>query len=203
MLIRDPRVSTPVVSLGSLSDLVSFQRTLQGAAQSLVSLTRAGAVATATTATAHQLETGDVVRIAGADQADYNVARASITVTGPTTFTYAVSGAPVTPATGTMTATYVDDGMGGGRAGWITYATGVPAAIVPWASSVTGVERLEAAQMRAMYDVEIWTHYREDVRMSDRVLDDRTGDTYQIRSRQLPGGVKGDLIGFLSQTVLD
>ena len=203
MLIRDPRASTPVVSLGALSELVSFQRPLQDAAQAIVSLTRVGAVATATTVAPHQLETGDVVSVAGANQAEYNVARAPVTVTGPNTFQYAVSGAPVTPATGTITTRYVDDGMGGARTAWVTYATGVPAAIVPWASSVTGVERYEAAQLRAMYDVEIWTHYREDVRTSDRISDDRTGDVYQIRSRQLPGGQRGDLIGFLSQTVLD
>jgi uncharacterized phiE125 gp8 family phage protein len=67
-------------------------------------ITRAGGTATVTTSTPHGHWTGQRLTIAGADQADYN-STFDITVTGASTFTFPVSGAPVTPATGTMTAT--------------------------------------------------------------------------------------------------
>ncbi len=69
----------------------------------VTSITRAGAVATVTTTATNSLITGDSVTIAGANQAEYNGAF-TITVTSGTTFTYAVSGTPATPATGTITA---------------------------------------------------------------------------------------------------
>lgn len=65
----------------------------------ITSITRSGAVATATKV-AHKLDTGDLVTITGATQTEYNVTRAPITVTGADTFTYAVTGTPATPATG-------------------------------------------------------------------------------------------------------
>lgn len=66
------------------------------------SLTRSGGTATVTTTAAHGLSTGDVVTIAGAGQAEYNIT-ATVTVTSSTTFTYAVTGTPASPATGTIT----------------------------------------------------------------------------------------------------
>jgi hypothetical protein len=70
---------------------------------SVSSLTRSGSTATATTSITNSLVTGDSVTIAGANQTEYN-GTFTITVTGGTTFTYAVSGTPATPATGTITA---------------------------------------------------------------------------------------------------
>jgi hypothetical protein len=55
------------------------------------------------TLTGHGWATGDVVTIAGATQADYNI-RTPITVTGANTFTFEITAAPTTPATGTITA---------------------------------------------------------------------------------------------------
>lgn len=71
-------------------------------AASVTSITRAGAVATVTTGAAHGRSTDDWVTIAGAAQSDYN-GTFQITVTGGSTFTYAVGGTPATPATGTIT----------------------------------------------------------------------------------------------------
>ena len=68
---------------------------------SVSSITRSGSTATATTATAHGRATGDYVVVAGAGQGEYNGTK-QITVTDTTHFTYAVSGTPVTPATGTI-----------------------------------------------------------------------------------------------------
>lgn len=67
----------------------------------VVSISRTGSVATATV-TAHGYTTGAFVVIEGADQTEYN-GGFSITVINANTFTYPVSGAPVTPATGTIT----------------------------------------------------------------------------------------------------
>lgn len=61
-----------------------------------------------TTATAvaadHGFESGQDVLVAGADQAEYNGSYA-VTVIDADTFSYEVSGSPVTPATGPITAT--------------------------------------------------------------------------------------------------
>lgn len=65
------------------------------------SITRSGAVATLTTAAAHNLVVGDKVVISGATETEYNGTITVVSVPTTTTFTYAVSGTPTTPATGT------------------------------------------------------------------------------------------------------
>ncbi len=69
------------------------------------SLTRTGSTATLTSVAAHNLQTGDYVTIAGANQAEYN-GTFQITVTSPTVFTYPVAGTPATPATGSLQLTF-------------------------------------------------------------------------------------------------
>jgi uncharacterized phage protein gp47/JayE len=70
---------------------------------SVSTLTRSGAIATATTPSDHNLASEVPVTILGAVETEYNVADAAITVTGSDTFTYAVAGSPSFPATGTIT----------------------------------------------------------------------------------------------------
>lgn len=70
------------------------------------SITRSGTTATATTVSDHGLASNVPVTIAGADQTDYNVIDAAITISGSDTFTYQVENAPTTPATGTISAAY-------------------------------------------------------------------------------------------------
>lgn len=71
--------------------------------QTLDSLSRVDTIATATVAAGHGFTNGDIVRIAGATQTEYNgdfvVANATTT-----TFDFTVTGTPATPATGTITA---------------------------------------------------------------------------------------------------
>lgn len=74
-----------------------------GAAVAVTSVTRSGSTVTVTTTAAHGFTSGTVIRIAGANQAEYN-GDVRITVTSDTTFTYSILGTPVTPATGTVTA---------------------------------------------------------------------------------------------------
>lgn len=71
------------------------------------SITRSSSTATATTASAHGLATNSIAQISGATQTEYNGAFI-ITVTGATTFTYTVSGAPATPATGSPVLSKID-----------------------------------------------------------------------------------------------
>lgn len=69
---------------------------------SVSGITRTSATATVTTATAHGFLTGDIALIAGATQTEYN-GEFVITRVSDTQYTYAVTGSPATPATGTIT----------------------------------------------------------------------------------------------------
>lgn len=73
--------------------------TIRGAAVS--SITRSSTTATVITTTPHGFTSGQKVVVSGAGQTEYN-GSFTITSTGPTTFTYTVSGSPATPATGTI-----------------------------------------------------------------------------------------------------
>ena len=102
-----PGSSIPSGSVLTSADGVEYQTTaaatIAANVLTLVSLTRTGSVATATSSSDHGFATGDTVVIAGAVETEYN-GSVVITVTSTTTFTYTVSGAPSTPATGTITA---------------------------------------------------------------------------------------------------
>ncbi len=63
-----------------------------------IAITRSGAVATVTEAT-HGRASNDIVAISGCTQTEYN-GNQTITVTGASTYTFAVVGTPATPATG-------------------------------------------------------------------------------------------------------
>jgi len=76
-------------------------------AESVTSITRASTTATATMGADHGFVTGQSVRIADANESDYNgdfVITVTSAVGDNTVFTYTVSGSPATPATGTITA---------------------------------------------------------------------------------------------------
>lgn len=70
--------------------------------QSVTGITRTGSTATVDL-TAHGYSTNQTIRTAGAVEAEYN-GDFIITVVDPDTYTYTVTGAPATPATGTITA---------------------------------------------------------------------------------------------------
>ena len=86
--------------------VVRFTAGYTGTAKAIASMTRSGTTATVTTSAAHGFTKGQRITIVGADQDDYNGSHLA-TVTGATTFTFTVTGSPTTPATGTMTATYL------------------------------------------------------------------------------------------------
>jgi head-tail adaptor len=119
---------------------------------SVTSLTRASATATAQTATAHEYTTGDYVTIAGATPTGYN-GKWKITVTGPTTFTYACNATLATPATGTITVVYVSDAQGGHEIGWTLYRT-IAAEMLP----VGATERLQAEALHSRLEYRFRIH---------------------------------------------
>jgi len=81
-----------------------WTRLTAGAAVTLTSLTQVRGLATATKA-GHGFSDGDPVTIAGATPSGYNLSRINVTVVSSSVFTYPVSSALSTPATGTITAT--------------------------------------------------------------------------------------------------
>lgn len=68
------------------------------ALKAIDTLTCTGGIATATISTGHAYQREQVIQIAGADQADYN-GQFRVISTTTTTFTFAVTGTPVSPAT--------------------------------------------------------------------------------------------------------
>src|SRR5689334_22614874 len=73
-----------------------------GTSTAITSITYTGNVATLTL-TAHGLIPGDVIRIAGADQSDYNGDKLVQTVPTSATLTYDIYSSQATTATGTLT----------------------------------------------------------------------------------------------------
>ena len=78
---------------------------------SVSSLTRVGSVATATIP-GNTFSNGDMITFTGADQPEYNITAAIYGKSG-SNVSYTVAGTPVTPATGTITATNVSTPWGG------------------------------------------------------------------------------------------
>lgn len=71
-----------------------------------ITITQTGGTATATSTTAHGYNAGDYITVAGAGQSGYNGTIEILTVPTTLTFTYAVDSGTVSPATGTITATW-------------------------------------------------------------------------------------------------
>lgn len=68
-----------------------------------LSITRNSGTARATSTAAHGLSTGSIIEVTGANQSAYNGWK-TVTVVSPTRFTFAVTGSPSSPATGTIRA---------------------------------------------------------------------------------------------------
>lgn len=118
-LFRSTDANAPTLTgqAGSMTGLLDACLVDGYTTASVSGITRSGSTATATLAVANTtLRTGDYLKFAGADQADYNVT-AQIAVVNSTTVTYSVSNSPATPATGTITYRKA-------AAGWDTAFTG-------------------------------------------------------------------------------
>lgn len=64
-------------------------------------ITQSASVATVTMTQPHYLVSGQFISVSGATQPEYNI-QEFITVTGPNTFTYPITGSPASPATGAI-----------------------------------------------------------------------------------------------------
>lgn len=117
-MLRSTDTGAPTLkgTAGALTDLLDACLVNGYATASVTSITRSSGTATVTIASNTTLRTGDWITISGANESDYN-GTFQITVTGATTFTYAVANAPSTPATGTIL--YKKAGLG-----WTTEYTG-------------------------------------------------------------------------------
>ena len=148
----------PTTDAGTLTELLTIL-TQTPVAIAVSSLTRVTTTATATTATPHSYTTGDFVTIAGAVESAYN-GEFQVTVTGASSFTYAVLGSPATPATGTITALFTSDSSGGQGSGLHTLAT-VWGAMRPLSAS----ERLaaEAVNSTQTYEGKIYYRVPQDI----------------------------------------
>lgn len=175
-------VKTAKKGAGALTEQITILSSTP-VAIAVTSITRVGQVVTVTTATAHGFTTGDYAVHAGAGQPEYNV-EAPVTVTGPTTYTFVVSGAPATPATGTITATWTSDSQGGGGSGWYTLDSGV------WANieAMSAGEQLAAGGISAIGSYNCMIRYRTDVKETMRVVwrqkGEPAGRTYEIHAVQ-------------------
>jgi uncharacterized phage protein gp47/JayE len=84
--------------------LTTSSGTIASVVLSAISITRVGQVATLTTTIPHGLGLNALITVAGAGQIEYNVMGATIlSIPSANTLTYAVTGSPVTPATGAVT----------------------------------------------------------------------------------------------------
>jgi head-tail adaptor len=129
----------------------------------VTSLTRTSTTATAQTATPHHYANGDFVTTAGATPAGYN-GKFKITVTGPSTFTFVVNGTLATPATGSITATYVSNAQGQVAVGWMDYAQ-------IWAErlAVRAFEKLQVQALQGQLDYRFRTQSRGDLTTAMRI----------------------------------
>jgi len=127
-------------------------------------LTRSGAVATVTTTAPHNYATGDYITVAGATPTAYN-GTVKITATGDQTFTYAIADSPSTPATGTITVTYVSDAQGGRKDSWRTIDT-----IAAEQVEIRGTERLQLQAVSAQVDYRFRARVRADLTPKMRIL---------------------------------
>lgn len=88
-----------ILTANGLSYTTDYGVSIVTQSLNIVTLTRSGATVTATTSEPHHLGTGQEVTVSGAVETDYNGDQ-TIIVTSDTTFAYAISTTPTTPATG-------------------------------------------------------------------------------------------------------
>lgn len=173
-----------------LDKVYLFRGYQTAAALTLASLTRSGATATAT-ATAHGLSSNTWVDVQGANEAEYN-GIFQITVTGANTFTYAVTGTPASPATGTLTARPCKPALAWDR------DLGNDFTVVPTGYHASGgtLRRMPAAGWAVEFTRRVILPYSRTEHILSDFGDASTYDAQYNELRILPGGVDW-LVGIL------
>ncbi|MDH3376161.1 MAG: hypothetical protein OEQ39_04225 [Gammaproteobacteria bacterium] len=149
---------------------------------SVSSINRSGSVATVVTTGAHGLANGQYVTISGAVQTEYNGVF-KITFISTTSFSYTVSGTPVTPATGTILweETYVVNNLNGSNASSFGSTGGVGE--VDFRTSVT--------------------HTVTNLRTGDRVIWIRVSDGVELENLVESSGAATYTYNYVSDTDVD
>jgi hypothetical protein len=173
-----------VTMLQAFDKLFLFRgRELVGSyARKACTMTRSSGTATVTS-TGHGFETNDRVCIEGAGQSAYNI-EADITKVDANTFTFAVSHAPATPATGTITCRKVKPPLmwDGAAAAFVKYGGGSHATGATYSTMrSTGVACYQNNQIFIAR-----TPIKDEVMISD-ILDANTYDPLQISFRANAG----------------
>ncbi|MFC3816580.1 baseplate J/gp47 family protein [Lysobacter sp. GCM10012299] len=159
----------------------------------VASLVRTGGIATATTADPHGFATGMSVQVTGASDIAYNGLKV-VAVLDAVTFTYAVSGAPATPAAGTITAaaTYASvpvQAQVPGSAGnlppgaLLTLQTAIP--------GITGSAYVQPSGVGGGADLESDGAYRARILLSRSLLEGvYTPDQVRLAALSIPGNTR-------------
>lgn len=173
-------MALPGFTIGALDQWVTLQTTATVAID-LATLTAAGGLATAITTAPHTFTSGDEVAIAGVLEPEY-AGRVIVTILDAVTFAYTVPLAIPATATGSITATYIGDGAGGGREAWHDVAV-----IAAEVRTLGGAERMQAQSLASTvaYRLRIWD--RPDVRADMRIL--WSGHTLNILDVLLTAGI--------------
>lgn len=158
--------------------------TSTSAPAAVTSITRALTVATLTSTANHGLATNDWVLISGAAPDGYN-GIVQVTVTGATTFTYAVAGGLATPATGTIIFRPVKPPMY-----WDQVTTGSPAwVVVPTGPNSGGAPliNIPAVDWGMFFKSRFVLPWSKDQIILSDFLNANTYDPSQTQFRILPG----------------
>lgn len=149
----------------------------------VTSITQTTGTATVTTTASHNLATGNWVTIAGAAQYGYNIV-AQITVTGATTFTYAVNSGTVSPATGTITARPCQPPLY-----WDMNTTTLTWAVVPTGQNAAGAPIIDmpCVDWGMFFKSRFVLPYARDQLIMSDILDPNSYDPTQTQFRILPG----------------
>lgn len=156
---------------------------------SMTSITSSGTTATATTAVAHGLKTGDRVSIRDAVESKYNGEEIKVTVTGAQTFTYTVVSAGATSATGTIT--------------WVNIRThGAPAFVAEGAAKPEAeftLERKTGIIMKIAQFIKVTDETLDDIPRMEGLIDNKL--TYGLKYKEdralLYGSGSGEILGLL------
>lgn len=128
-------------------------------------LTRDGTTAHATSASSHNFASGNTVLIAGAIQSEYNGSK-QIIVTSETTFDFEVSGSPIVPATGTITASLDCANLYVTSVNFGAATNLYGGSKLTFTSSIAGIDNTAIVQYSGLtggYDIENDPSYRERI----------------------------------------
>jgi len=148
-----PGSSIPLSSLLQSDNGIAYTttsiKTIESSSISVVSLERSGNTATATTSSAHILASGIDATISGADQSEYN-GTFEVSVLSESQFSYTVPGTPVTPATGTILASFDGSSIPVDSTTFGQETNQIGGAVVTFASPIAGIDNSAIVQFNQL-----------------------------------------------------